>query len=476
MEICTFDPPARTQKNSVIEAKNKIRVNHDESCNCCCCCVPQNACLKYVQPKVPKSFAPLRYYWRSNIPMDKNTTYQLSYWECPSVTVEPVRLQNWLTTGEGEISDKTTYKDSYFGNWCIKTEPSITPCSKQWLGRGPLQSVTTQKHDYSWKSVEPVQPFKAQQNLYCAPEPIHDDTTYNLSYYQSNCHLPALSYAPLRKYAKPDVPMEGCTTYKLSYWPSDTPMKEEQPWYTKRVFTPPVEPVDGCTTYKLSYWPHCEKRRPPAIIEETDNILNAGCCSDNNTTYRLSYFGCEGGKRDPIRQPNNIQFSSCPAAYDTVNRMSFLGNWCVKPEAPITPCSKQLLGRGPMQEVTTQKHDYTWKQTPVETEIRPEGNLIFPDTCMECCTTHRLSYIPNGCKPLTPVQSFAPLRKYSSPDVPMLSETTMQLSYQPVDSANQVEKPWSRRPCYYPPVIPMEDNTTYNNRFFLVLFRLLVVA
>lgn len=89
---------------------------------------------------------------------------------------------------------------------------------------------------------------------------------------------------------------------------------------------PPVEPLDGCTTYRLSYWPHCEKRRSPFTMEANDNLLNAGCCSDNNTTYRLSYFGCEGDKRHPIMQPGNICFSSCPAAYDTINRVRNIRN------------------------------------------------------------------------------------------------------------------------------------------------------
>lgn len=63
--------------------------------------------------------------------------------------------------------------------------------------------------------------------------------------------------------------------------------------------------------------------------------------------------------------------------------MSFLGNWCVKPETPITACSKQMLGKGPMQDFTTQKHDYTWKHIPVETSIRPEDNLVSANLPME---------------------------------------------------------------------------------------------
>lgn len=60
-------------------------------------------------------------------------------------------------------------------------------------------------------------------------------------------------------------------------------------------------------------------------------------------------------------------------------QMSFLGNWCTKPVEPITPCARQFLGRGPMQDVTTQKHDFTWKErTSANQPVRPSGNFIFP--------------------------------------------------------------------------------------------------
>lgn len=41
--------------------------------------------------------------------MEKNTTYGLSYWDGPRVGVDPILPQNCLVTGDGEISDKTTY-------------------------------------------------------------------------------------------------------------------------------------------------------------------------------------------------------------------------------------------------------------------------------------------------------------------------------------------------------------------------------
>ncbi|XP_076243445.1 uncharacterized protein LOC143184827 [Calliopsis andreniformis] len=428
--------------------------------------LPSKGLLKLVSISLCPSFF---YYWKSGLPMENDTTYRLSYWECPSIVNDPIRPVNSLTTGDGDISDETTYKNSYLGNWCHKPEPSITPCQKQWLGRGPMQSVTSQKHDYTWKCVKPPEPIKAQQNLYCPPARLSDDTTYKLSYYESACHLPVTSYGHIRKYVKPDVPMEDCTTYKLSYWPNENILREDQPCYTKREYTPPVEPMDSCTTYNLSYWPCSEKRRSPIVLQENENLLNADCCSDNNTTYRLSYFGCGGDKRDPIRQPGNILFSPCPAAHDTIYRMSFLGNWCVKQEPSITPCSRQWLGRGPIQDVTTQKHDYTWKLTALDPSIRPEDNLVCVNLPMECCTTHRLSYWANDHNLLTPTLNYTPIRSYKAPDIPMKTETTMQLSYQPVEVPSPDRNVSTEKSYYYPPTTKMEDSTTYNRRYFIIL-------
>ncbi|KAL6423565.1 hypothetical protein ACFW04_010244 [Cataglyphis niger] len=472
MEICTSDPQKLSPPQSIIEAKNKIRLGHDECCNCCCCCIPQPTCYKYIQPEVSKSFAPIYYYSKSEVPMEKNTTYRLSYWEGPSTSVEPIRPEDNLTCSEGPISDETTHKMSYFGNWCMKTETPITPCERHLLGRGPMEDITTTKHDYSWKYMDRVQPIKIEDNLCCPYAALSDDTTYRLSYYNSSCLLPTPSYAPIHKYVKSEIPMEDYTTYKLSYWPNEAnlPVKEQP----KREYCRPVTPMDGYTTYKLSYWPHCGEKPPePIVLPENENLLNASCCFDDNTTYRLSYFGCGGDKPpDPIRQSGNIICSPCPLSHDTVNRLSFLGNWCFKQETPITPCARDLLGRGPMQDETTQKHDYTWKQVMPQAEIRQENNLTVSPSPLESCTTHRLSYIPNDLECLLPNKSYAPICKYQQSDIPMESETTMRLSYQPVEPT-QIEKSWAVA-TYYPPVNPMEDNTTYNLRFnsftFIQLF------
>ncbi|XP_015603353.1 uncharacterized protein LOC107271646 isoform X2 [Cephus cinctus] len=316
--------------------------------------------------------------------MDDNTTYRLSYWEGPTSSVDPFRPEDSLTIADSPMADETTHKLSFLGNWCIPPETSITPCEKQWLGRGPMQDVTTQKHDYIWKHGERTEAYNARQNLYCPASTMSDDTTYRLSYYGSACNIPMKSYSPIRRYVKSDVPMDGCTTYRLSYWPNEMPAKEECPWTKQNEYHPPIQPMDVCTTYKLSYWPNCQEPRKPFSLQESNNILNANCCFDDNTTYKLSYYGCGSDKRETIRQTENVIFSSCPLSYDTTHRLSYVGNWCVKPENSITPCEKQWLGSGPMQEITTQKHDYTWKRINPERGFKLQENLTLSSRPLEC--------------------------------------------------------------------------------------------
>lgn len=68
-------------------------------------------------------------------------------------------------------------------------------------------------------------------------------------------------------------------------------------------------------------------------------------------------------------------------------------------------------------------------------------------------------------KSLIPNKSYKPVRIYQPSEVPLDAETTMRLSYQPVESADQVDKPWASKNSYQPPATPLEDNTTYNLRY-----------
>lgn len=189
-------------------------------------------------------------------------------------------------------------------------------------------------------------------------------------------------------------------------------IQENYSWQKKPSYQKPVVPIDGCSTYNLSYWPTKQKPRKPFLMKNNENILSAGCCFEDHTTYNLSYWNGTGDHRpDPIIPKDNHESSDAALAKDTVNKvpyitfsqktiifrhaiickkilvfskLSYLGNWGAEPEKPIVPCSRQLLGRGPIQDCTTNKHDFTWKRTRRDEPTKPKGNLTFSDLPIEC--------------------------------------------------------------------------------------------
>jgi len=61
---------------------------------------------------------------------------------------------------------------------------------------------------------------------------------------------------------------------------------------------------------------------------------------------------------------------------------------------PIIPQSPSLLGSGPMQEMTTQKHDFVPKFQFRRLKILPKDNIKKLCGCIEKETTQRLSFMP----------------------------------------------------------------------------------
>lgn len=70
-----------------------------------------------------------------------------------------------------------------FYEHCAKPETPIIPCEKQWLGRGPMQDVTTQKHDFTWKLIKPVAPHKLKDNIYTFPNRLAGKDVQTTTYF-----------------------------------------------------------------------------------------------------------------------------------------------------------------------------------------------------------------------------------------------------------------------------------------------------
>ncbi|KAJ8669021.1 hypothetical protein QAD02_000280 [Eretmocerus hayati] len=460
MEICEQTQRPREKPPSILDIKNKIRLSHDECCNCCCCKIPEFKAYRYIQPERRKSFQPEKCYVKSDVPLEDQTTYKLSFWPGPIERQKPFVPEGCLTVAPGRITHDTTHKMSYVGNWCVKPQGKIQPCARNLFGRGPMQRCTTQKCDFRWLYGARAQPYNTRGNICFPKDCLSDDTTYKLSFFPADCVNQTKSFKPERVYEPSDAPLGDHTTYRLSFFPTEPGKKEEYPWKPNQKYEQPTTPLEGCTTYKLSYWPQCAEKVQPMTQKENENLLNRGPCFDDNTTYCLSYFGSTGEKVEQVKPEGNLTVSKCPMTHDTINKMSYLGNWCPKPQKRIQPCTRQLLGRGPMQDCTTQKCDFRWLCGEKLVPTKPEGNLVFSPAPLECCTTNKLSYMRNCPEALIPNESYKPVRKYCPSDARMDTDTINQLSYQPFDGIPKVDKPWAGKNTWHKPTDPIDDNTT----------------
>lgn len=78
------------------------------------------------------------------------------------------------------------------------------------------------------------------------------------------------------------------------------------------------------------------------------------------TVYKRSFIPVAEEKQKPIVPLNNLCVGTGKISGSTVNKMSYQSHRA-KPACLILPCHHKLIGDGPMQDITTQKHDFVAK-------------------------------------------------------------------------------------------------------------------
>lgn len=213
------------------------------------------------------------------------------------------------------------------------------------------------------------------------------------------------------------VPMETDTTQKLSYQPNAIPERIRHSWAKKSRFSLPSVPFQTETTYKLSFLPNCgDNRRQMCPPENNSKLITSNRKFTSNTIYKESfesspmYVKVEPIKPKPcLMKTDNIKMST-----NTMYNMAYLGHYSVPKQNPVIPCPRSLLGEGPMQDLTTQKHDYVVKPQCRRALIKPTNVIKCTCAPLEKDTTTRLSYMrPNG---FTPTVSCKPIVQYRKPE------------------------------------------------------------
>lgn len=426
--------------------------------------------MKYVQPEKPAPHKPENRYSKPRHPFDSGTVYKLSY---PGVDAEtmrsvagkPLRLRDNIAPSNCPFERNTTSRLSYAGAIGERTVP-YKPLPRIAKELGPMQSMTTNRHDFSPKPIpeKPVLPL-APDNIGLSSAKMEDSTTTRLSYRPVEAEK-AHSYKPIEIYRKPDRGIETGTVNRLSYRPWDPVPKEVYPWMEKARYRQPERPVDAFTVYRASYLPNeSVERARPCIPERRAFTFADRLPMDAATIYRESYrIACEGiCKPERVKRTENILLSNAPMSRDTTFRCSYTGVGGERP-APYRPVRKSLAGSGPMQSVTTQRHDFTRKPFVSTENFRPRPYLPSSDHKMDDVTTFRASYRPNETYERAP--SYKPMSVYRPPDSSMDSETINRSSYRAWDPIPKQEIPWKTADLYRRPEGRIDGTTVYRGSYF----------
>ncbi|XP_034248343.1 stabilizer of axonemal microtubules 1-like [Thrips palmi] len=164
----------------------------------------------------------------------------------------------------------------------------------------------------------------------------------------------------------------------------------------KQVYRHPKIAVEGSTVYKHSYPgfpPEVALLAKPDLCRPDQGPIKVPGVIDGHTTTTLSYQYPHGTRPQPCR-----------------------------------PFGSNLMGRGPMQDATTQKVDYCAKPY-CRREPFSDPRMPFPDTPMEGWTTTQMSYAhPQGA---TAAQSMKPVARVHKVPCPVDGLTTQKMSYVP---------------------------------------------
>lgn len=196
-----------------------------------------------------------------------------------------------------------------------------------------------------------------------------------------------------------------------------------------------------------SFKPHLTYKPPSSKMEE-------------NTIYKKSYLPVESEKNPAVYPVDNICLGEGKISDNTVNRMSYQGHRGVLPPCPILPCEHNLLGEGPMQDLTTQKHDYVPKPFVRPDKVIPPSNLFSSDCPLSDKTTNRLSYMPVDLKSVY-VEPIRPINAIPLPTGKFAESTVHKMSYMPWEPPEKMDMPWARKPKFAPPSVRMDDNTVH---------------
>lgn len=160
-----------------------------------------------------------------------------------------------------------------------RTQPILPSSNKIFDSEYPLQSLTTQRHDFVFKYRPKRSKIVPNTNLGRLDGFAETMTVHRLSYRPMYGVERTKSFKPAASYQQSFEPFAQETTHKMSFMPVQLSWKEPMPWAEKQKYVAPTVPFAGTTITKLSFQP------PGCFVKCPDELKRFNCSSSNNDDW-----------------------------------------------------------------------------------------------------------------------------------------------------------------------------------------------
>lgn len=158
--------------------------------------------------------------------------------------------------------------------------------------------------------------------------------------------------------------------------------------------------IDPHTIYKESYICDVMPQRMLPILPKPNLSLPCDDRLDPKTIYKVIQLKAFNNK---ILRQYSFQ-------------LSFPIYCSYEKRKPILPNPPSLLGKGPIQTLTTHKHDFLCKPLTKLEPIRPKNSFVASKCPIDKDTTMKLSYQCNNKENYMMLKSFKPINQYRKPE------------------------------------------------------------
>ncbi|XP_018331459.1 stabilizer of axonemal microtubules 2-like [Agrilus planipennis] len=440
-------------------------VKFDNSCRTCapgcpCCPVGTKQECVYVPPEVPKSFKPVKKY----LPPEKgvyDTTYNKTYVPKESTAQKMIFHEDNITVGVGKMDTNTVNRLSYVAPTNFRRPAEFRLCDHNLQENGPVQLITTHKHDYIPLPLETKSKTdKYEDGLTLSKAPFDGTTVTQLSYIPLNVNEAKVfpyRYKDNMKLSAEKIDLNTINQLSYKFWGLQPP--EEKPWAKAKAYEKSGPPLESSTIYHESYPPYAlgpklQSYKPLPKYLPPEKF-------DDGTVYRMSYKPAQTDKPQKFEPKHAIGLSPEKIYSETTNNSSF--RWYSSSEISRESLHRlsdhKLIGDGPMQLLTTQKQDYVPMPFERAQPLRMGDNLTTSNQPFTGQTCYRASYQPveSGNNLVKPIRCRTHIKL---PDGPMDLKTVHQTSYTPIGQQPPVSKPWAEKLSYEPPKLLLEGHTT----------------